>query len=204
MSTDFDVPKSAGEQQKSLHEKMADAQKILDQQAEARKQAETPSAPEEEENEGAEIEEEPDLYPEIELTEEDKTSFFESVLAGVPYSEEYPLFGGQMQILLRVRRAEEAEAALTAAGKIVAPSVIEYEAVFALHNLACALVAITSQKGVVRQEGQPEKERVAYLRNMPSPLYTVLLEKMSFLDRKAAKLSRAASKPNFWHPASES
>ena len=209
MTNEFSTPTAplGIDKAKSLQEQMAQAQQILD----AGKASGTPSAVPP--LEGAETitdapevsQEDQEFGPsdeELGITEDTKTAFFESILAGGQYLEEVSLFDGKLLVGFRSRTAGESEECLIDAGKQGAETVVEYELHLTLRYLAYSLAYIKNQeKGPTTFDVGLLPERLTRLRALPTPLYTALMQLGNKFDQKMGRLSNLSIKSDFWHPA---
>ena len=207
MSDELSVPKSAKQVHEDAQKQLKDVQQILDAEAAQRKEDARPKAPDY--PEGHEpmgddtFDDRPDLN-QVDVTEEEKTKYFESILAMTPYHEEFDLFDGNMVVTLRARTAEEAEEALLKAGGDEVQSMVDYEAALTRNNLAYTLVRIQTKDKTTEYDHGTLEERWDRLKSMPTPLFTSLLTLSSRFNQKIEKLSLLSIKPNFWRPVSAS
>jgi hypothetical protein len=209
MSSEFTTPDPPEgiDTTKSIQEQMAQAQKILD----AAKEAGEPSAIDPEDILVPEVPETPEVEyfgpsdEELGITEDVKTAFFESILAGGDYYEEFPLFDGKVIVGFRSRTAGESEECLLQAGQQGAETVVDYELHLTLRYLAYSLVSIRNkEKGEGSYDDGTLEQRVAKLRGLPTPLYTALMELNNKFDRKLGRLSQLCVQPDFWQPVTAS
>ncbi len=205
MAEDFTTPKSGLDTSKPLTDQFEQVQAILDSET---------SAPPAEEEGSSTLDLNPDHDPEagapsneeLSITEEMKTAYFESILAGGLFVDVADLFDGKIKVGLRARTSGESEECLISAGQQGSDTVVDYELHLTLRFLSYSLVYVQNTRDGRKGEYDHGTldERIERLRALPGPLYTSLIEVANRFDRRLARLSHLSTLPNFWQTADAS
>lgn len=164
----------------------ADIKKKLDlvQEKQARKKHE-------EAQKAAEVKKEDELFPEIEVTEDDLLKFWDSMLKREAFVEEFDVRG--TTIKLQTRSTSEMNEMFERIDKATFNLVATKERMHVDMMLACSLLEFGDDKvGALSFD-----ERLSYIRSLPAPLSKFLVSLLDNFDCKVMKMTEMLKKENF-------
>ena len=135
--------------------------------------------------------EEEELFPDIEVTEEDMLKFWDTLLERVPYMETFKV--RNLAFKLKTRSSKEIGEVFEHMDKSVFVLDASKDRLHLHLMLACSLVEF----GDDDLSKKTLEEKVKYIETFPSPLARLVLNRLDYFDCKVLKMTEMLKSENF-------